>query len=120
MKKAFTLPSLLLHSEASNIRFDIVTVKDHGDGFSQVQSGYAAAFLMDEAMLYGLRARADRPEDWRVVGKPMAAEVYACMLRNNDPSFKALVDQSLSELMQSGEALKIYRRWFQSPIPPKD
>lgn len=111
--------SLLLHSEASNIRFDIVTVKDHGDGFSQVQSGYAAAFLMDEAMLYGLRARADRPEDWRVVGKPMAAEVYACMLRNNDPSFKALVDQSLSELMQSGEALKIYRRWFQSPIPPK-
>jgi len=111
--------SLLLHSEASGTRFDMLKVKDHGDGFQSVQDGRAVAFLMDEAMLYGLRARADRPEDWHVVGQPMAAEVYACMLRKDDPRFKALVDRSLTELMQSGEALKIYRRWFQSPIPPK-
>lgn len=111
--------SLLLHAEATGTRFDILKVKDHGDGFNSVQDGRAAAFLMDEAMLYGLRAKADRPGDWRVVGQPMAAEVYACMLRKDDPRFKALVDRSLTELMQSGEALKIYRRWFQSPIPPR-
>lgn len=111
--------SLLLHTEATGLRFDTVRVKDHDDGFDRVQSGHVAAFLMDEAMLYGLRVRADRPDDWRVVGQPMAAEVYACMMRKDDPHFKALVDRSLSELMQSGEALKIYRRWFQSPIPPK-
>ena len=111
--------SLLLHAEATGTRFDILKVKDHGDGFNSVQDGRAAAFLMDEAMLYGLRAKADRPDDWRVVGQPMAAEVYACMLRRDDPRFKALVDRSLTELMQSGEALKIYRRWFQSPIPPR-
>ena len=111
--------SLLLHSEATGQRFDILTVKDHGDGFNRLQEGRADAFLMDEAMLYGLRAKADRPEDWRVVGQPMAPEVYACMLRRNDLAFKAVVDQSLVQLMQSGEALKVYRRWFQSPIPPK-
>ena len=111
--------SLLLHAEATGTRFDILKVKDHGDGFNSVQEGRAAAFLMDEAMLYGLRAKADQPGEWRVVGQPMAAEVYACMLRKDDPRFKALVDRSLTELMQSGEALKIYRRWFQSPIPPK-
>jgi glutamate/aspartate transport system substrate-binding protein len=111
--------SLLLHAEATGTRFDILKVKDHGDGFNSVQEGRAAAFLMDEAMLYGLRAKADQPGDWRVVGQPMATEVYACMLRKDDPRFKALVDRSLTELMQSGEALKIYRRWFQSPIPPK-
>ena len=111
--------SLLLHAEATGTRFDILKVKDHGDGFNSVQEGRAAAFLMDEAMLYGLRAKADRPGDWRVVGQPMAAEVYACMLGKDDPRFKALVDRSLTELMQSGEALKIYRRWFQSPIPPR-
>ncbi|MDT4865302.1 Glutamate/aspartate import solute-binding protein [compost metagenome] len=49
----------------------------------------------------------------------MAAEVYACMMRKDDPAFKAVVDRSLTQLMRSGEALKIYRRWFQSPIPPK-
>ena len=111
--------SLLLYSESTGNRFEIVTVKDHGDGFNRVQEGRAEAFLMDEAMLYGLRVRADRPDDWRVVGAPMAAEVYACMLRKDDPRFKALVDRSLTDLMVSGEALKIYRRWFQSPIPPK-
>ncbi|MDQ7744688.1 transporter substrate-binding domain-containing protein [Hydrogenophaga pseudoflava] len=111
--------SLLLHAEATGTRFDILKVKDHGDGFNSVQDGRAAAFLMDEAMLYGLRAKADQPGDWRVVGQPMAAEVYACLMRKDDPRFKALVDRSLTELMQSGEALKIYRRWFQSPIPPK-
>lgn len=111
--------SLLLHAEATGTRFEILKVKDHGDGFNSVQDGRAAAFLMDEAMLYGLRAKADQPGEWRVVGQPMAAEVYACMLRKDDPRFKALVDRSLTELMQSGEALKIYRRWFQSPIPPK-
>lgn len=111
--------SLLLRGEATGTRFNILKVKDHGDGFNSVQDGRAAAFLMDEAMLYGLMAKADRPDDWRVVGQPMATEVYGCMLRKDDPRFKALVDRSLTELMQSGEALKVYRRWFQSPIPPK-
>jgi glutamate/aspartate transport system substrate-binding protein len=41
------------------------------------------------------------------------------MFRKGDPQFKAVVDRSLSTLMRSGEALKIYRKWFQSPIPPK-
>lgn len=111
--------SLLLRAEATGLRLDTVTVKDHGDGFNRVQEGRADAFLMDEAVLYGLRAKADRPQDWRVVGQPMAAEVYACMLRRDDPAFKAVVDRGLTQSMQSGEALKIYRRWFQSPIPPK-
>ena len=74
---------------------------------------------MDDGLLYGLRAKADNPDDWHVVGQPLAAEAYACMLRKDDPAFKAVVDRGLTRLMQSGEALKIYKRWFQSPIPPK-
>ena len=110
---------LMLYSETQGMRFDIESAKDHGQAFAQLQSGRAEAFMMDDAVLYGLRAKADQPDDWRVVGQPMAAEVYACMLRKDDPAFKAVVDSSLTRLMQSGEALKIFRRWFQSPIPPK-
>lgn len=110
---------LMLHSETQGLRFDIESAKDHGQAFAQLQIGRAEAFMMDDAVLYGLRAKADRPDDWRVVGQPMAAEVYACMLRKDDPAFKAVVDRSLTQLMQSGAALKIFRRWFQSPIPPK-
>lgn len=109
--------ALMLYTESTGTRFERVTAKDHGDAFALLQQGRADAFLMDEAVLHGLRAKADRPDDWQVVGKPMAPEVYACMLRKDDPGFKMLVDRSLTRLMQSGEALKIYRRWFQSPIP---
>jgi glutamate/aspartate transport system substrate-binding protein len=49
----------------------------------------------------------------------MSTEAYACMMRRGDPAFKAVVDRGLTTLMRSGEALKIYTRWFQAPIPPK-
>ncbi len=110
---------LMLHMQASGLRTDILRAKDHGEGFAMLQAGRADAFLMDEAVLYGLRAKSDKPDDWLVVGEPMPNEVYACMLRKDDAAFKAAVDRGLTALMQSGEALKIYRRWFQSPIPPK-
>jgi glutamate/aspartate transport system substrate-binding protein len=109
----------MLHMQSSGLRTDILRAKDHGEGFAMLQAGRADAFLMDEAVLYGLRAKSDKPDDWLVVGEPMPNEVYACMLRKDDAAFKAAVDRGLTALMQSGEALKIYRRWFQSPIPPK-
>lgn len=110
---------LMLRQQARGERFHIVTATDHGEAFAQLQSGRAAAFLMDDAVLYGLRAKAERPQDWVVVGQPLLTEVYACMFRKGDPGFKSVVDRSLSQLMRSGDALKMYRKWFQSPIPPK-
>lgn len=109
--------ALLLYAETSGMRFDVVRVRDHGEAFAMLQAGRGDAFFMDEALLYGQRAKANRPEDWEIVGEPMAAEVYGCMLRKDDPQFKAWVDRALTELMQSGEALKIYQRWFQSALP---
>lgn len=106
-------------NERNGGRFSIVLAKDHGEAFQMVESGRAQAFMMDDALLYGERAKAERPGDWVVVGTPMSAEVYGCMMRRGDLAFKHVVDRALSRLMQSGEALKIYARWFQRPIPPK-
>lgn len=110
---------LMLYGQSQGTRFDMTTATDHGEAFARLQNGHAAAFLMDDAVLYGLRAKADKPDEWHVVGIPLSTEVYACMFRRGDPAFKAVVDRSLTRQMRSGEALKIYRRWFQSPIPPK-
>jgi glutamate/aspartate transport system substrate-binding protein len=41
------------------------------------------------------------------------------MVRKDDPSFKALVDGTLSAMMKNGEFEALYKKWFQSPIPPK-
>jgi glutamate/aspartate transport system substrate-binding protein len=41
------------------------------------------------------------------------------MFRKDDPEFKKLVDETLTGLMKSGEAEKIYNKWFVNAIPPK-
>jgi glutamate/aspartate transport system substrate-binding protein len=41
------------------------------------------------------------------------------MMRKDDPAFKKVVDDALAKAMTSGEAGKIYEKWFMQPIPPK-
>jgi glutamate/aspartate transport system substrate-binding protein len=110
---------LRTYTERNSLRITTLPARDHGDAFLALESGRAEAFMMDDALLYGERAKAVRPDDWVVVGTPMSTEAYACMMRRGDPAFKAVIDRGLTELMRSGEALKIYTRWFQGPIPPK-
>ena len=110
---------LRLHNERTGGRIDIVLARDHGEAFQTLEQGRADAFLMDDALLYGERAKAQRPEDWVVVGEPMSAEPYACMMRRGDARFKAVVDAGLVGLMKSGEALRLHDRWFRQPIPPR-
>lgn len=98
---------------------NIVMAKDHGESFQLLEAGRAEAFMMDDALLYGERAKAQNPDDWIVVGSPMSYEAYGCMMRRGDVSLKRIVDRELTRLMQSGEALKIYGKWFQRPIPPR-
>lgn len=112
---------LRLYNERSHAgQISILTAKDHGEAFKLLEGRRADAFMMDDALLYGERAKAERPDDWIVVGRPMSSEVYGCMMRSGDSGFKDVVDRSLTRLMQSGEALKIYQRWFQKAIPPRN
>lgn len=109
--------TLMLYAETSGVKFEWIRVRDHGDAFAMLQSGRGDAFFMDEALLYGQRSQALKPDDWVIVGEPMAPEVYACMFRKDDPVFKSWVDASISQWMRSGAALRTYHKWFQSPLP---
>ncbi len=115
-----TSERLLRRYNADNkLGMRIISAKDHGESFLMLETGRAAAFMMDDALLYGERAKSKRPDDWVVVGKPMSEEAYGCMMRKGDAAFKKLVDGAISQAMTSGEAAKIYAKWFQQPIPPK-
>ena len=43
----------------------------------------------------------------------------AIVLRKNDNAFKDVANRAILNLFHSGEISKIYRTWFESPIPPK-
>jgi len=102
-----------------NVGFELVGAKDHADALLMVESGRADAFGMDDILLYGLRASSKDPKQLVVVGDAIQIEPYAIMLRKDDPQFKTLVDGVIANLMKSGEFDKLYKKWFESNIPPK-
>ena len=106
-------------NEEKKMGMNIISAKDHGESFLTLETGRAVAFMMDDALLYGEMAKAKRPGDWVVTGTPQSKEAYGCMVRKDDPGFKNVVDAALTKAMTSGEAEKIYAKWFLNPIPPK-
>ncbi len=75
----------------------IISAKDHGDSFRTLESGRAVAFMMDDALLAGERAKAKKPDNWEIVGTP----------------------QSKGSLMAAccGRTIRRSRRWLMKPSP---
>jgi glutamate/aspartate transport system substrate-binding protein len=94
--------------------------KDHSDSFLLVESGRAAAFVLDDILLAGLIANAKNPKEFVITGESLRTENQSLMLRKDDPEFKALVDRVVGGMMKSGEMETLYNKWFMAPIPPKN
>ncbi|WHS97711.1 MAG: Glutamate/aspartate import solute-binding protein [Pantoea stewartii] len=117
-----TTSEVLLHKLNDEKKMDmrIISAKDHGDSFRTLETGRAVAFMMDDALLAGERAKAKKPDDWVIIGTPQSKEAYGCMLRKDDPQFKKLVDDTIAKAQTSGQAEKWFETWFKQPIPPKN
>ncbi len=96
----------------------VISAKDHSDAFLMLETKRAQAWMMDDVLLAGDRAKAKKPQDFVIVGTPQSYEVYGCMLRKNNPEFKRIMDATIAQLQKSGEAEALYKKWFESPIPP--
>jgi glutamate/aspartate transport system substrate-binding protein len=106
-------------NDEKQMGMNIISARDHSESFLTLQSGRAVAFMMDDALLAGEMAKARNPNDWHIVGTAQSKEAYGCMLRKDDAAFKKVVDAAIAQAMTSGEAEKLYKKWFMSPIPPK-
>jgi len=106
-------------NEDKKMNMNIISAKDHGESFLTLETGRAVAFMMDDALLFGERAKAKKPDDWVVVGTAQSYEAYGCMMRKDDPQFKKIVDATIAKLETSGAAEQIYNKWFLASIPPK-
>ncbi|WP_321815952.1 MULTISPECIES: glutamate/aspartate ABC transporter substrate-binding protein [unclassified Paraburkholderia] len=106
-------------NQDKNLGMNIISAKDHGESFMTLSTGRAVAFMMDDALLAGERAKSNNPGDFVIVGTAQSREAYGCMLRKNDPEFKKVADDAIAKVETSGDANAIYKKWFESPIPPK-
>lgn len=110
---------LKAYNEKEGLGMNIISAKDHGEAFLMLQNGRAQAFMMDDVLLAGERAKSQDPSKWEIVGKPMSFERYGCMMRKGDDSFKKVVDGALQATFKSGAINQMYSKWFEQPIPPK-
>ena len=108
------------HERAQNVNFNEVFGKDHSESFLLLESGRADAFVMDGQILAGNIATSKSPADYKIVGEVISVEPIAIMLRKDDPAFKKVADDTLRDMMKSGEIAKVYDKWFVQPIPPKN
>lgn len=117
-----TTSEKLLHklNDGQKMQMRIISAKDHSDAFRTLETGRALAFMMDDALLAGERAKAKKQDNWEIVGQPQSKEAYGCMLRKDDAEFKKLVDETIAKAQTSGKAQQWFEQWFKHPIPPKD
>jgi glutamate/aspartate transport system substrate-binding protein len=105
---------------ARSLGANIIPAKDHAEAFLMVETDRAVAFVMDDILLASLVAGSKSPDDY-VISKDAFSkpEPYGIMLRKDDAPFKKVVDAATAALYTSGEAAKIYDKWFNQKIPPK-
>jgi len=89
--------------------------------FQALAQGQVDAYTNDGIQLYGLRAKAPRPDDWKVVGDFFSYEPYGMAMRKNDSDFRHAVNVGLMEAIESGKYFELYDKWFgpngETPYP---
>src|SRR5262245_19034351 len=98
---------------------NILAAKDHADAFLMVETGRAAAFVLDDILLFSLVAGSKSPQDYVISSDALSVEPYGIMLRREDAPFKKVVDETMIATYKGGAINAIYEKWFQKPIPPK-
>lgn len=114
------LKYLIEYNKEKNLGMNILTSKDHPEGFLMVETGRAAAFVMDDILLASLVANSKAPAQYVISADAFSKpEPYGFMFRRDDPAFKKVVDAAAAKLYKSPEMQTLYSKWFEKPIPPK-
>ena len=91
---------------------EIVAFRDQPDGFQALVNGAVVAYSSDGPILAGLRARAAKPEDWKIIDPEISSELYAFAVRQNDSDFRDLVNATFVDLYGSGRFLEFYNQFL--------
>ena len=92
---------------------EVVTFETTQQAFQALQQGKGAGYVNDEATLVNDIAKlGPAKKDYRILPTNLSTEPLALGIRKNEPALKKVVDDTLSELEKSGEADKIFLKWY--------
>src|SRR5262245_43689155 len=75
--------------------------------------------MEDDILIAGFRADAKNHADFKLLDPFYPSDPYAQMLRKDDRQFEAVLDETIANVMRSGEFETRYTQWFEKPIPPR-
>jgi len=94
-------------------RVEVVTFETAPQAFVALQQRKAVGFVNDEVSLLDAYAKlGEARKDYLVLEESISTESLALGLKKNEPALKALVDDTLRDLEESGAAEKLFFKWF--------
>jgi polar amino acid transport system substrate-binding protein len=92
---------------------DVVTFETAPQALVALQQHKAVGFVNDEVSLYDAYAKlGPAQKDYVILPQSISTEAVALGLRKDEPALKAAVDGALREFEASGEAEKVFLKWF--------
>jgi polar amino acid transport system substrate-binding protein len=90
----------------------VLSFDDYPQAFLALQQGKVAAVTTDEAILAGILAKAPNKDHFEIPNLQISDEPYGLGMRKGDTNFVNFVNKSILEMEKSGEAAKIFNKWF--------
>ena len=92
---------------------DVVTFETTQQAFLALQQGKGVGYVNDEASIVNDYAKlGPAKKDYVILPTSISVEPLALGLRKNEPALKAAVDGTLRELESSGNADKLFIKWY--------
>lgn len=95
---------------------EIVFFDTYDEAFTSLAKDAVDGFLADRMLLLWFAQKSGSPTDFALIDEYSLARTAGFALKKNEPSFLNFVNQTLLKLEASGEAAKIFDKWF-SPLP---
>ena len=92
---------------------EVVTFETALQAFLALQQGKGIAYVNDEiSLLSNYGKLGDAKKDYTILAQNISTEPLALGLKKGEKTLKSLVDAALRELEASGEAEKLFFKWF--------
>jgi polar amino acid transport system substrate-binding protein len=92
---------------------EVVTFETTQQAFLALQQGKGVGYVNDEATIINDYAKlGPAKKDYTILPTSISVEPLALGLRKNEPELKKIVDDTLTELEKSGQAEKIFFKWY--------
>jgi polar amino acid transport system substrate-binding protein len=102
--------------KAAEPTIEIVFFDTYDEAFAALAEGTVDGFLADRMLLLWFAQKSGIPTDFALIDEYSLPRTAGFALKKNEPNLLDFVNQALLRLEASGEAAKIFDKWF-SPLP---